>query len=61
MTTHLAVTCKNTQFHAHENPVHGHRIRIVTRHSELFRVQCDGCRNIFTYNPNEILEMSDKS
>ena len=56
--TNLVVTCKNLEFHAKQNPFHGYRIKIAQRFNEPSPVRCDKCGKSFTYDPQDILEMS---
>ena len=53
----LAVTCKNPD-HYNQNPFHGYRIRVQSRSSERFAVQCDSCNRTYWYDPPEVLDMA---
>ena len=56
---HLAVTCKNLEFHKEKNPFHGYRIKVPSRPTEPFNVKCDLCGKVYLYHPQDVLDMAD--
>lgn len=56
---HLAVTCKNHEYHSEKNPLSGYRVKVPSRPNKPFRVKCDSCGKAYLYDPQDVLDMAD--
>jgi hypothetical protein len=57
MNRFLVVNCQNVKFHANQNPLNAHRIRVDWFDSPKI-IRCDKCGASYWYDPQEIFEKS---